>query len=239
MEERSSQKTKKLLQKSKVFDVEKPGKAMPSQNARPVMLSHSSLPHVPISVDEDSNSLGDSVSINVEDFSEEPDEIKQRSQKSRIEPVDDMSQAEADEPTPVLDEVAKSDAAEAPEEPIAPDEETAPTASAKPPKRTGMVIEPPTDSTTTETSAKQSDASNEDDIDEINEFAGQAAAKKAKKAEDDAEAKRIAAAQELVASKQYVVPVTSHKASKTLLVVAALLLVVAGAIAAVYWYLLQ
>lgn len=230
MDEPTTQKSNNTMASRKVFDVSKPGKSVPSQNARPAILTHSALPHDPMVSKEDQNSMGDNISEEIEELYDEPDEIKKRSMKSVIVPVaseDELIDNPDSPDVPETSEMQSTDtvSVEKPAED-----------NPKPVKHTGLIVEPisekPEEITKTTTKS-------DDEIDEINEFAGQAAAKKAKKTENEEELKRTQAAQELIDSKKYYVPIGTRHGHKILVWVTLVLLLVIAASAAGYWYLTQ
>lgn len=243
-EDSTEPKNPRIKKSHKVFDVEKPGKSVPSQNSRPAILTHSALPHDPMVANDDMNSFGDTISEAIKDLTEEPDEIKKRSEKSTITPIASEAPSEEEE-APVSEETSDTKEVEAvavtepetePEQ--EPEKDTIelkkdsdePTKTVK---HTGMVVEPISEKTEKEPDAPKK---TEDEIDEINEFAGQAAAKTAKKTEDEAEQKRIQAANELVENKKYFVHISAHQGRNIVLwlLIIVLVLVVAGAIGYMY-----
>lgn len=233
MDEPTNIKKHKAIIPQKVFDVAKPGKTVPSQNGRPVILTHSALPHDTVISNDDKNSLGDSISDEAEQLEDEPNEIKVRSTKSRIEPdtreliedssmVPDAEEIETEQPEQVapVEQVEKQSDSEQHEQP-------------KQGKRTSLVVEPLTQAT----DPKQgTETESDEDLDEISEFAGQAAAKRAKKTEDEESLKQFQAGQELLESKKYVVPISHRHAHTAAGWFVALLLVLSAVSAGAYWY---
>jgi hypothetical protein len=234
MDEPTTSKPNRQMTDQKVFDVSHPGRTVPSSNARPAIMTHAALPRIPVVSTDDKNSLGDTISVTEQEVISEPNVIKEQSLKNHIEP---LSRAEDIIGTQTDGEVVKDSEADLENKELTSNTDlaTSNTTSVPIKKHTSLTLGVPT--TKQDTSAAKETTESDDDLDEINEYAGQAAAKRAKKSEDEQELKRIESARALIESKNYVVPIRHTHGHRVLLVIGVLLLVAASACVVVYTYL--
>jgi hypothetical protein len=179
----------------KVFDIARPGQeGVPSATSRPFITTHRTLVRDPMMVAQKSESETTTEEATAKPVaSEEP-----HTSKLRIEPL--VSSEDTEDEKPETSEKLPAETSES----TALDEEKDPAIDTSSFKAEAKNPEAPA-----------ADGKEDEDMEEMNDYASQAAAKQAKKTEDSEESKRLKAAEALIESKQYHVPINAVHRRRT------------------------